>query len=65
MSPGPIDTEFAQASNLFVDKKYEKIYGNLPKLLAEDVADSVTYILSTPPHVQVCLISYFLEKRNI
>lgn len=27
--------------------------GNLPSLKAADVAESVLYVLSTPPHVQV------------
>lgn len=63
MSPGPIDTEFAKANNMFVDKKYENIYVSLPKLLPEDVADAVTYILSTPPHVQVCLTLHIFDEN--
>lgn len=55
VSPGPIDTEFAQASkgDGQGDSEFDKFFKALPKLLAEDVADAVTYVLSTPPHVQV------------
>ncbi|RZC37292.1 dehydrogenase/reductase SDR family member 11-like, partial [Asbolus verrucosus] len=53
VSPGPVDTEFATASNLYENKDYEKLYKAMPKLKGEDVADAVVYVLSTPPHVQV------------
>lgn len=53
LSPGPVDTEFAEANNLFSSEQYKEVYGKLPKLLPKDVADSVLYVLSTPPTVQV------------
>ncbi|KAF5302101.1 hypothetical protein FQR65_LT08652 [Abscondita terminalis] len=50
ISPGAVKTEFREVSNLKED--LEKL-SNKPILEANDVADAVTYVLSTPPHVQV------------
>lgn len=42
VSPGLVESEQTTA-----------IVDRLPHLKAEDVADAVEYVLSTPPHVQV------------
>lgn len=52
-------TEFAQDRNGVENAEFSKLYDNLPKLLPEDVADAVTYALSTPPHVQVKFFANF------
>lgn len=62
VSPGPVETEFAEASKLLVNQEFKGVYTTLPKLTAEDVADAVVYALSTPPHVQVRLFGY--AKKN-
>jgi len=49
VSPGVVATEFATAAKYVIDESRK----NRPKLLSEDVADSILYVLSTPPHVQV------------
>uniref|UniRef100_UPI0037E81F46 dehydrogenase/reductase SDR family member 11-like n=1 Tax=Semicossyphus pulcher TaxID=241346 RepID=UPI0037E81F46 len=53
ISPGLVDTEFAP--RLFRDnaEKAVEIFSNLKALEAIDVANSVTYVLSAPPHVQI------------
>lgn len=42
ISPGLVDTELVPLD-----------YKGLPMLQAEDVANAIMYVLSTPPHVQV------------
>ncbi|GJQ81331.1 hypothetical protein Trydic_g20543 [Trypoxylus dichotomus] len=51
VSPGPTDTEFINAEE--APKEFVDLFSSMPKLEADDVADAVLYILSTPPHVQV------------
>lgn len=61
ISPGAVKTELAQASakasNLkledLIDEKMKALMANMPILEPKDIADSVIYTLSTPPHVQV------------
>ncbi|KAF5293560.1 hypothetical protein FQA39_LY03045 [Lamprigera yunnana] len=50
ISPAAVRSEFREASNL---KQDEEKLSKLPILESNDVADAVTYVLSTPPHVQV------------
>lgn len=52
VSPGLVDTEILKVG---ANQDYAKhvIGANNPILKPEDIADSVSYILSTPPHVQV------------
>ncbi|KAF2902135.1 hypothetical protein ILUMI_04043 [Ignelater luminosus] len=57
ISPGYVQTEIVQASlkgsGPFAVPEIEEAFNRLPSLQAEDIADSVLYVLSTPPHVQV------------
>lgn len=52
ISPGFVETEFAEHFHDSADKARE-IYSQFPVLQGEDVAESVLYALSQPPHVQV------------
>lgn len=57
ISPGVVHTDGWEQLGL------EKNYGPVPFLKPEDVADTVEFALSTPPHVQVniiCTIGFFL-----
>jgi NADP-dependent 3-hydroxy acid dehydrogenase YdfG len=51
ISPGAVATEMGEASG--IPKEILEQFKDIPYLKAEDVADSVVYALSTPPHVQV------------
>ncbi|XP_017777390.1 PREDICTED: farnesol dehydrogenase-like [Nicrophorus vespilloides] len=51
VSPGLVDTAIIR--HLCNDRKSEQIVDEAPKLESEDVADSVAYILSTPPNVHI------------
>ena len=54
MSPGAVTTELMEADNWTKDDpKVKEIMSKVPYLKAEDIADSVLYVLATPPHVQV------------
>ncbi|CAH1371963.1 unnamed protein product [Tenebrio molitor] len=53
VSPGAVTTEFLEASNFLADPTVSEQIKKLPFLKSEDIADSVLYVLSTPPHVQV------------
>ncbi|XP_034473249.1 farnesol dehydrogenase [Drosophila innubila] len=46
ISPGAVDTEI-------IDKNAFTKLGDFPLLLAEDVADAVSYCIQTPPNVQI------------
>lgn len=65
ISPGAVDTEFAEANNLYIDEDYKRVYGALPKLASEDVADAALYTLSTPPEVHVRCLLTLQVLRNL
>lgn len=64
VSPGLIKTEFAE-TKLGSKEQAEDLYSTNPHLLPEDVAESVLYILSAPPHVDVndILVLLNIHKR--
>ncbi|RZC38502.1 dehydrogenase/reductase SDR family member 11 [Asbolus verrucosus] len=51
VSPGSVATEIA--NHFVLDEKLIESFKDMPILKAEDVAESILYVLSTPPHVQV------------
>jgi len=51
ISPGLVETEFQARLN--GEAAAEKVYSRLKCLQGDDIADSVIYALSAPPHVQV------------
>nr|XP_022902752.1 farnesol dehydrogenase-like [Onthophagus taurus]XP_022902753.1 farnesol dehydrogenase-like [Onthophagus taurus]XP_022902754.1 farnesol dehydrogenase-like [Onthophagus taurus]XP_022902755.1 farnesol dehydrogenase-like [Onthophagus taurus]XP_022902756.1 farnesol dehydrogenase-like [Onthophagus taurus]XP_022902757.1 farnesol dehydrogenase-like [Onthophagus taurus]XP_022902758.1 farnesol dehydrogenase-like [Onthophagus taurus] len=51
ISPGPTDTEINKLHSN--NGSFANIIDAMPKLKAEDVADAIVYVLSTPHHVQV------------
>lgn len=55
ISPGMVYTDIMVASGhkLAPGETVDDIYKNIPHLKAKDIADSVTYVLGTPPHVQI------------
>uniref|UniRef100_A0A3B5L9A2 Dehydrogenase/reductase SDR family member 11 n=1 Tax=Xiphophorus couchianus TaxID=32473 RepID=A0A3B5L9A2_9TELE len=62
ISPGIVETEFAFRHHNSDPEKAAAAYESIKCLKADDVANAVTFVLSSPPHVQVCLsviCSYF------
>ncbi|RZC38141.1 adh short and/or KR domain containing protein [Asbolus verrucosus] len=53
VSPGVVDTEILETNDIKLSPEMEESFKTLPMLEPEDIADSVAYVLSTPPHVQV------------
>ncbi|PNF26481.1 Farnesol dehydrogenase [Cryptotermes secundus] len=51
LSPGAVETEILEASEFSEDSL--KGFKDIPFLKSKDIADSVIYVLGTPPHVQV------------
>ncbi|XP_059612422.1 farnesol dehydrogenase-like [Phlebotomus argentipes] len=47
VSPGAVKTEMVS------DEFFKERFGDIPFLQAEDVSQSVLYVLGTPPHVQI------------
>uniref|UniRef100_A0A3Q3GVJ2 Dehydrogenase/reductase SDR family member 11 n=1 Tax=Labrus bergylta TaxID=56723 RepID=A0A3Q3GVJ2_9LABR len=54
ISPGLVETEFFQRLYSDNPEKAAAPLSTLKPLEAIDIANSVTYVLSAPPHVQVC-----------
>jgi NADP-dependent 3-hydroxy acid dehydrogenase YdfG len=53
ISPGGVKTEIGEGSG-FPEELMEN-FKDIPILEASDIADSVIYVLGTPPHVQVSI----------
>jgi NADP-dependent 3-hydroxy acid dehydrogenase YdfG len=51
ISPGLVKTELGGASGF--PKEMLELHKESPMLAAKDIADSVIFVLGTPPHVQV------------
>jgi NADP-dependent 3-hydroxy acid dehydrogenase YdfG len=51
ISPGAVKTEIGEASGF--PKEILERHKDNPILEARDIADSVMFVLGTPPHVQV------------
>uniref|UniRef100_A0A3Q4I5I8 Dehydrogenase/reductase 11 n=1 Tax=Neolamprologus brichardi TaxID=32507 RepID=A0A3Q4I5I8_NEOBR len=60
ISPGLVATEFVSRAHNSDD--VAGIYASFKALQAEDLASAVTYILSAPPHVQVCDFSLYFQS---
>ncbi|KAF2894676.1 hypothetical protein ILUMI_11498 [Ignelater luminosus] len=53
VSPGIVDTDIWEVGGFISTKESEEHLKQQPKLQAQDVADTVIFALSTPPHVQI------------
>ncbi|XP_023723991.1 farnesol dehydrogenase-like [Cryptotermes secundus] len=51
VSPGGVETEIMEASE--IPKDVLEGFKDMPCLKSKDIADSVIYVLGTPPHVQI------------
>ncbi|KAL0973191.1 hypothetical protein UPYG_G00200110 [Umbra pygmaea] len=53
ISPGMVETEFAFRLHILHPEKAAASYENMKCLEAVDIASAVTYVLGTPPHVNI------------
>lgn len=53
LSPGTVATAITNAEDFDIDPETVEKYKNIKVLQPDDIADTVVFILSTPPHVQV------------
>lgn len=63
ISPGAVKTEIAEASG-FPKELLEQNKDN-PILEARDIADSVMFVLGTPPHVQVRVWTFITNSSGL
>ncbi|HKH22500.1 MAG TPA: SDR family NAD(P)-dependent oxidoreductase [Solirubrobacterales bacterium] len=56
-APGLVETEFAMVRFEGDREKAEKIYEGMKPLTAEDVADTVAYVVTRPPYVDIDYVS--------
>ncbi|XP_022917692.2 farnesol dehydrogenase-like [Onthophagus taurus] len=53
ISPGYVETEIASRNGFLKDKHVAEVEKYAPRLFANDIAEAIVFILSTPAHVQV------------
>jgi len=57
IAPGLVDTEFAEVRFRGDRKQAAKVYEGMTPLTAEDVADTIAYVVTRPPHVDIDYIA--------
>ena len=53
LSPGVVETEFAQVMNANDKQIADALYGSMDCLTAEDMAECLKFILAAPPRMQI------------
>jgi NADP-dependent 3-hydroxy acid dehydrogenase YdfG len=57
VAPGMVETEFSLTRFGGDEQRAAQVYEGLKPLSAEDVADTITYVVTRPPHVDVDYVS--------
>jgi NADP-dependent 3-hydroxy acid dehydrogenase YdfG len=65
IDPGAAETEFSTVRFHGDEEKAAKVYEGYQPLKAEDIADIIYYVVTTPPHVNITnLIVYPTAQRS-
>lgn len=65
VDPGAVETEFSSVRFHGDDDKARKVYEGYKPLNAEDIAESIYYVVTTPPHVNITnLVIYPTAQRS-
>lgn len=59
INPGLVHTEFSLVRFKGDANRAEKVYDGFTPLFAEDIADTISYVISRPPHVMVADLTIF------
>jgi hypothetical protein len=53
IEPGMVETEFTLVRNGWDQAASDKLYGNMDPLTAEDIAETIHWVATLPPHVNI------------
>ncbi|MFN8299055.1 MAG: SDR family NAD(P)-dependent oxidoreductase [Chitinophagales bacterium] len=66
IDPGAAETEFSQVRFHGDTEKARKVYQGYEPLHAQDIANAVYYVVTTPPHVNITnMVIYPTAQRNV
>jgi 3-hydroxy acid dehydrogenase / malonic semialdehyde reductase len=66
IDPGAAETEFSKVRFHGDDEKAAKVYEGYQPLVAEDIADIIYYVVTSPPHVNITnLVVYPTAQRSV
>ena len=63
IAPGAVETEFSQVRFKGDQEKAQKVYEGFDPLQAEDIANTIHFVLEQPPHVQLSDITILPKQQ--